>query len=271
MRLCLRCFWNPQSTPLLFCPPNLLCLSTPISINTFPTKFSQQSQSLALSPTLGLRHHSTDSLPTPQSLFFNLCWILLSLHFSFLTLLTAPMSTFTSKMEISTMFWKLQLRLLFHIQISTRMCTDTSSFIFLALIFTLRFLLLLRCHIIHLLLKLEFQAWSLSLPSLKPDLQVMSVLLYKKRLHFSPLFQISLVQALLVSQVITALGSELIFLMPIIPSSLQFYLHMSISQVWEVTDFQEHFPNSEAYSLHPRNLAAKVSYFSSGDDVWLMQ
>lgn len=134
-------FLKPTIHTPLFCPPNLLCLSTPISINTFPTKFSQQSQSLALSPTLGLRHHSTDSLPTPQSLFFNLCWILLSLHFSFLTLFTAPMSTFTSKMEISTMFWKLQLRLLFHIRISTRMCTDTSSSIFLALIFTLRFLL----------------------------------------------------------------------------------------------------------------------------------
>lgn len=138
-----------ESTLLLFYSTNSLCLSTPSSINTFSTKGFQQFQSLEFS------YHGFENITL---LVFGL---LLSHSFS-ISLLDSSLYTlfFFSTYSLPLwehlspndniylpIFWKLQLRLCFPIpQISTWMCTDTSSSILPALVFTVIFAVLLRCH-----------------------------------------------------------------------------------------------------------------------------
>lgn len=149
----LKCFWNPESILLPLCPHSFLCLSTPISTNTFSTKFFPKSLVLLeCSPSSDWR--------APLSWFSAYSSVgrkFFSSFVGFFFVYAFSPSPHSLSLWVNLppkwncrppMFWKLQLRLLFLIQISTWMCADTSNATLLTLILTLptSFALSLRCH-----------------------------------------------------------------------------------------------------------------------------
>lgn len=110
-------------------------------------------------------------------------------------------------------------------------------------------------------MKPEIRAWSLSPPSLKPNLldSTKFCLFYSSYNYWiSPLFRIPLVQALFVSHAIIAVGSELVFLVPVFP-----LLTPILSPHQHFSNLRGHrFPKIlpqpwKAYSICMRNFAAK--------------
>lgn len=140
-------FPNLESIPLPFCSAKSLCLSIPSSMNTFSTKFFQQSQPfLDFFLTLDLRT-ALAWFPIYSSVILFQSLVEFFFLYTFLTLLIVPVSThLPPKLTyLPTMFWKLQLRLLLRIQISTQ---TPQTPLFLTLVFTLSpiFAILLRCY-----------------------------------------------------------------------------------------------------------------------------
>lgn len=141
--------------------------------------------------------------------------------------------------------WGLQLRLLLHmLQISTWIRTDTSNTVILTLVFTQSAIFALIESGVTIILGVTearnsrvilesslSQAWS------SGSHQLLSTTNNRILLLSVPLF-------LMWSRVWTA------FLGACLPTSpLQFYHHLSIFQIWEVTDCQEHFHNPSVFMV----------------------
>lgn len=147
----LKGFRNPESILLPSCPNSSLCLSTPISINTFSTKFFQKPWVL-FGILSYLRFENTTLLISAYSSVGRKIFNSFVGFFFFYAFLFSPYSlslwvNLPPKLKcLPPMFWKLQLRSLFLIQISTWMCADTSNSTCLTLILCLLVFLLLRCH-----------------------------------------------------------------------------------------------------------------------------